>query len=206
MELLAARGTFEQLGAALEAKRCDDMLRVETGSAGKRVSRTFMFTDIVGSTELLGTMGDEMWEGVLRWHDETLRILIEKHRGQVVHTTGDGFFASFANAADAIACAIAIQQRLLHHRRDHGFAPPVRIGLHAAEATEIADDYAGLGVHEAARVGAAAEGGEILVTAETLAAIPVLQFEAGIDRELTLKGLPEPVRVMPIEWRLAARA
>jgi class 3 adenylate cyclase len=206
MELLAARGTFEQLGAALEAKRCDDLLRGETGPAGKRVSRTFMFTDIVGSTELLGTMGDEMWEGVLRWHDETLGILIGKHRGEVVQTTGDGFFASFANAADAIACAIAIQERLLHHRRDHGFAPPVRIGLHAAEATEIAGDYAGLGVHEAARVGAAAEGGEILVTAETLAAIPVLPFAAGIDRELTLKGLPEPVHVMPIEWRLAGRA
>jgi class 3 adenylate cyclase len=82
----------------------------------------------------------------------------------------------------------------------------VRIGLHAAEATEIAGDYAGLGVHEAARVGAAAEGGEILVTAETLVAIPVREFQVGIDRELTLKGLPEPVTVAPIEWRLAARA
>ena len=182
------------------------LLRGENDLAGKRVSRTFMFTDIVSSTELLGTMGDEMWEGVLRWHDETLSLLIERHRGQVVHPTGDGFFASFTHAADAIACAIAIQQRLLHHRRDQGFAPPVRIGLHAAEATEIAGDYAGLGVHEAARVGAAAEGGEILVTAETLAAIPDVQFESGIDRDLTLKGLPEPVRVTPIEWRLVGPA
>ena len=206
MELLAARGTFEQLGAALEAKRCDDMLRGEDGAAGRRVSRTFMFTDIVGSTELLGTMGDEMWESVLRWHDETLRILIGKHRGQVVHTTGDGFFASFADPAEAIACAVAIQQRLLEHRRDHGFAPPVRIGLHAAEATEIAGDYAGLGVHEAARVGAAAEGGEILVTVETIAALPTPSFQRGIERELTLKGLPAPVRAVPVEWRLAERA
>ena len=206
MELIAARGTFQQLGAALEAKRCEDLLRGENDLAGKRVSRTFMFTDIVGSTELLGTMGDEMWEGVLRWHDETLGILIGKHRGQVVHPTGDGFFASFADPEEAIACGIAIQQRLLDHRRDHGFAPPVRIGLHAAEATEIAGDFAGLGVHEAARVGAAAEGGEILVTAETLVAIPVREFQVGIDRELTLKGLPEPVHVMPIEWRLAGQA
>jgi class 3 adenylate cyclase len=206
MELLAARGAFEHLGAGLEVKRCDDLLRGENRLAGKRVSRAFMFTDIVASTQLLGTMGDEMWEGVLRWHDETLRTLIGKHRGKVVHTTGDGVFASFVGPAEAIACAIAIQQRLLDHRRDHGFAPPVRIGLHAAEATEIGGDYAGLGVHEAARVGAAAEGGEILVTTETLAAIAVPEFQVGIGRELTLKGLPEPVLVVPIEWRLAVRA
>ena len=54
-----------------------------------------MFTDIVGSTELVRSMGDEAWEAVLRWHDETLRTLIGTHRGEVVHTTGDGFFASF---------------------------------------------------------------------------------------------------------------
>jgi class 3 adenylate cyclase len=64
-----------------------------------------MFTDIVGSTELVRSMGDEAWEAVLRWHDETLRTLIGTHRGEVVHTTGDGFFASFPNAVAAVAGA-----------------------------------------------------------------------------------------------------
>jgi hypothetical protein len=132
-----------------------------------------MFTDIVGSTELVRSMGDEAWEAVLRWHDETLRTLIGTHRGEVVHTTGDGFFASFPNAVAAVASAVAVQRRLAEHRRKHGFAPPVRIGLHAAEATVIADDYAGLGVHEAARVGALAEGGEILATTATVSNGPM---------------------------------
>jgi class 3 adenylate cyclase len=203
LELRAAKAAFERLGARLEAERCEEMIRAgEAGGAGRRVVRTFMFTDIVGSTDLVRTMGDEAWEDVLRWHDETLRSLIGSHRGEIVHTTGDGVFASFADAAAAATCAVAIQRRLAEHRRRHGFAPPVRIGLHSAEATVIADDYAGLGVHEAARVGALAEGGEILVTAETVegSAVPV---GVGNEREVSLKGLAEPVRVASIEWREA---
>jgi class 3 adenylate cyclase len=137
---------------------------------------------------------------VLRWHDETLRTLIASHRGEVVHTTGDGFFASFADAAPAASCAVAIQQRLAEHRRRHGFAPQVRIGLHAAEATLAADDYLGMGVHEAARVGAIADGGEILVTAATVAD-PGFALRTGEEREVSLKGLAGPVRVLPILWR-----
>ena len=79
----------------------------------------------------------------------------------------------------------------------------MRIGLHAAEATAIADDYAGLGVHEAARVGALAAGGEILATASTVAdeASP---FAVGNEREVLLKGLAQPVRVVTIDWRTVA--
>jgi class 3 adenylate cyclase len=159
-----------------------------------------MFTDIVGSTALIETMGDEAWEGVLRWHDETLRTLIGSHRGEVVHTTGDGFFASFRDAGAAATCAVAIQRRLAEHRQRHGFAPRIRIGLHAAEATMIADDYAGLGVHEAARVGALAEADEIVVTASTAAA-EEMPFELSQEREVSLKGIARPVRVATIAWR-----
>jgi class 3 adenylate cyclase len=144
-------------------------------------------------------MGDEAWEAVLRWHDETLRTLIGTHRGEVVHTTGDGFFASFPNAVAAVASAVAIQRRLAEHRRKHGFAPPVRIGLHAAEATVIADDYAGLGVHEAARVGALAEGGEILATTSTVSHGP-MAFPTANERDVELKGLADPVPVVSIDW------
>ena len=200
LELGSAKAAFEGLGAVRDAERCEEMIRAgDAGDAGRRVVRTFMFTDIVGSTDLVRTIGDEAWEGILRWHDETLRTQIGSHQGEVVHTTGDGFFASFGDAAAAASCAVAIQRRLTEHRRKHGFAPQVRIGLHAAEATVIADDYAGLGVHEAARVGAIAEGGEILATVSTVSAAAI-PFAFGQEREVSLKGLAEPVRVVAIDW------
>jgi class 3 adenylate cyclase len=200
LELGSAKAAFEGLGAIRDAERCEEMIRAgDAGDAGRRVVRTFMFTDIVGSTDLVRTIGDEAWEGILRWHDETLRTQIGSHHGEVVHTTGDGFFASFGDAAAAASCAVAIQRRLTEHRRKHGFAPEVRIGLHAAEATVIADDYAGLGVHEAARVGAIAQGGEILATVSTVSAAGI-PFSFGQEREVSLKGLAEPVRVVAIDW------
>ena len=144
LELRSAKAAFEGLGAVRDAERCEEMIRAgDAGDAGRRVVRTFMFTDIVGSTDLVRTIGDEAWEGILRWHDDTLRTQIGSHRGKVVQTTGDGFFASFGDAAAAASCAVAIQRRLTDHRGKHGFAPQVRIGLHSAEATVIADDYAG---------------------------------------------------------------
>jgi len=201
LELQVAKDSFASLGARREADRCEELLRaVDEDAAGRRVIRTFLFTDIVGSTDLIGTIGDEAWNDVLSWHDDTLGTVIGSHGGTVVRTTGDGFFASFGDAGAALDCAIAIQRRLAEHRRRHGFAPQVRIGVHAAEATAVADDYAGLGVHEAARVGALAEGGEILATTSTVAAA-AMRVAAGEEREVSLKGLPHPVRVVSIGWR-----
>ena len=201
LELRTAKSAFERLGARLEVERCEQMLAAgERGGAGRRVTRTFMFTDIVGSTSLVESLGDEAWESVLRWHDEAIRTLVAAHRGEVVHSTGDGVFASFGEPADAAGCAIEIQRSLARHRTEHGFAPPVRIGLHAAEATAIADDYAGVGVHQAARVGASAEGGEILATVSTVSD-GEMGFGVANERELSLRGLAQPVRVVSIDWR-----
>jgi class 3 adenylate cyclase len=201
LELQVAKDSFASLGAQREADRCEELLlAADEDAAGRRVIRTFLFTDIVGSTDLIGTIGDEAWHDVLSWHDDTLGTVIGSHGGTVVRTTGDGFFASFGDAGAALDCAIAIQRRLAEHRRRHGFAPQVRIGVHAAEATAVADDYAGLGVHEAARVGALAEGGEILATTSTVVAA-AMHVAVGEEREVSLKGLPHPVRVVSIGWR-----
>jgi len=201
MELRTAASVFRGMGAVLEAERCEDALR--SGPAqdvGRRTVRTFVFTDIVGSTNLLEALGDEAWRDIRRWHDDTLRTIIEEHDGEVVQTTGDGFFAAFDRISTAISAAVAIQRSLAEHRRLHGFAPQVRIGMHSAEATSIADDYAGLGVHEAARVGAAASAGEILATCDSIAgdsiALPLTH-----ERSIELKGLTRPVRVVGIDWR-----
>jgi class 3 adenylate cyclase len=199
LELRAAQEAFVRIGAVLEAERCDELIDAAADVAGRRVTRTFMFTDIVGSTDLIGTIGDQAWNDVVRWHDETLRTLIGSHRGELVRTTGDGAFASFADADTALDCAIAIQRRLAEHRHRHGFAPQVRIGVHAAEASSVADDYAGLGVHEAARVSALAEGGQILATTSTVAGASGSVVTRD-ERDVMLKGLAEPVRVVSIEW------
>ena len=172
-------------------------LRGTTGPA-RRVVKTFMFTDIVGSTNLVEVMGDEAWETLLRWHDQTLRGLFVAHQGEEVVATGDGFFVGFDSPDAAVTCAVAIQRTLAEHRVKHGFAPQVRIGLHASDATQVGTNFRGKGVHEAARIAALAGGGEILASTDTVAGT---RFSFGGARHETLKGITEPVEVVTVEWR-----
>src|SRR5207247_2726084 len=162
-----------------------------TTRSQERVTRAFMFTDIVKSTDLVGAIGDEAWEDLLAWHDHTLRSLFASHGGQVAHHTGDGFFVAFDDAGAALACAIAVQRALAEQRRAHGFAPLVRIGVHAADATRRGQDFSGVEVHKAARVAALAEGGEILVTADSVASGKAGSVPLSEARAVTLKGVPE---------------
>ena len=177
----------------------DALLAGYTRPGGAREVRTFMFTDIVGSTALVEAIGDEAWHDLLHWHDEALRRCFAENAGEEVDHTGDGFFAAFPDAGSALACAAAIQRRLADHRREHGFAPKVRIGLHAAEATRVGRDFEGAGVHAAARIGALAEGGEILASVETVEGTGVVAV--GEPREVSLKGIARPVQVVAVDWR-----
>jgi class 3 adenylate cyclase len=159
-----------------------------------------MFTDIVDSTRLAEAMGDEAWDTVTRSHDRLLRAAAAENRGEEVKATGDGFFFAFADADDAIRAAVAMQRRLADQREAQAFAPVVRIGIHQAQANRVGLDYAGIGVNQAARIGAAADGGEILVSASSVAAMQRPVTEAG-RRSAELKGLSEPVEVVSVEWR-----
>ncbi len=159
-----------------------------------------MFTDIVKSTDLIGVIGDEAWSDLVRWHDETIRSVFGEHRGEEINHAGDGFFAAFDDAEVALRCAIAIQRRLADHRRTHGFAPQVRIGLHTAQSTSEGGMYRGKGVHEAARIGALAGGGEIVASCETLEDIETA-FRCSEERAVSLKGITEPVRVVSVAWQ-----
>ena len=163
----------------------------------RRVVKTFMFTDIVKSTNLLEALGDEAWESLLRWHDQTLRSLFVAHHGEEVVTTGDGFFVGFDSPDAAIGCAVDIQRTLAEHRRAHGFAPQVRIGVHAADANQVGRNFSGKGVHEATRIAALAEGGQILASQQTASA----QFTVSEPRAVTLKGITEPMPIVTVEWR-----
>jgi len=165
--------------------------------APRRVEKTFMFTDIEGSTALVAALGDDAWQGVLRWHDETLRSLFADHKGEEVVGTGDGFFVGFDSPDDALACAVAIQRRLAEHRRTQGFAPKVRIGVHASGATQVGKNFSGKGVHEAARIAALADGDEILASRTTAADA---RFPISEPRTVTLRGTTEPVEIVSVEW------
>jgi class 3 adenylate cyclase len=193
IELDGALATFERLGAIPEAARINELLgRVET-------RRTFLFTDIVDSTKLLATLGDEKWRRLLARHDELIAGAIAETGGEVVKHTGDGFFASFESGRAAVEAAVAIQRALAAEI----VAPDVRIGVHAGGAFRTSPDstdYGGQGVHVAARVGAAASAGEILVSAETLDGVAAA-FRLSEPRSESLKGVELPVEVVSVDWR-----
>jgi class 3 adenylate cyclase/ATP/maltotriose-dependent transcriptional regulator MalT len=200
LEYRAALAAFDRLGATPDARLATEALGQEAAArpAPRRVDRTFMFTDIVRSTNLVEALGDEAWGHLIRWHDEQLRAQFAAQRGEVVKAIGDGFFVAFQSASEAVECAVAIQRALQEHRRAHGFAPQVRIGVHAASASHEGLDYRGRGVNAAARVGALADGDEILATAET-AALAGTRPVTG-PRSVTLRGLAEPVEVVSLQW------
>jgi len=206
LELQAAATAFERLGAVPDARRAYEQLE----SLGVRPSivdatqgsqtKTFMFTDIVSSTGLVEAIGDDAWAELARWHDQTLRRLFVEHAGEEIDHAGDGFFVAFADAGAAVECAVAVQRVLFEHRRAHGFAPQVRIGLHIADAARHGVGYRGKGVHQTARIAALAEGGEILASGETLAGT-TLRFPASAPRSVELKGVSEPVELITINWQ-----
>ncbi len=200
LELRAALDEFQRLGARVDVAAAERELRdAEDRRAGPvQIRKTFMFTDIVGSTNLAEALGNEAWEHLLRWHDDTLRSLVASGGGETVNSTGDGFFVAFDSARQGVDCAVSIQRALRDHRASTGFAISVRIGLHTAEANRRGTDYSGTGVHVAARVAALAGGGEILVTAETLTeAGDVAATDA---REVPIKGVTAPVSLASIAW------
>ncbi len=200
LELQAARDEFHRLGAALDlaAAEREQQVVVQRRAGPSQVRKTFMFTDIVGSTILAERLGNESWERLLTWHDDVLRGLIARQGGEVVQSTGDGFFAAFDSPALAVASARAIQQSLAEHREAGDVGLSVRIGLHTADASRRGADYSGVGVHTAARVTALAGGEEILATEDTLAAAGEVA-SAGF-REETLKGVTARVRIASVVW------
>jgi len=200
-EFDSALAVFESLGAERDREAAARLLGrpPESRPRAQRVTRTFMFTDIVGSTELVASLGDDAWCDLLNWHDATLRSLFAEHSGEEIKQIGDGFFIAFTNPDAAIQCAVAVQQRLAGHRKANGFAPRVRIGVHGAEATHVSGDFSGRAVNEAARIGALAGADEILVSEKTLREAGD-GFKGSAATPMTLKGIPEPVPVVAIDW------
>jgi pimeloyl-ACP methyl ester carboxylesterase len=166
-----------------------------TGAQGTadfdRSLATVLFTDIVGSTQEAGRLGDRQWRYLLDEHHARIRRLLDRFRGTEVDTAGDGFFATFDGPARAIRCACAIREAV----REIGI--DIRAGLHTGEVERRGKAVTGLAVHVGARVAACAQANEVLDTGT----VQMLVLGSGIsfaDRgRHSLKGVPG-------EWQLFA--
>jgi class 3 adenylate cyclase/DNA-binding beta-propeller fold protein YncE len=162
---------------------------------------TFLFTDIEGSTGLLKQLGRDRYENVLAEHAEILRAAFAAHGGQVVDTQGDSFFAAFRAARDAVAAAAAAQHDLAACDWREGAEVKVRMGLHSGEPKAGGERYVGIGVHRAARVGAAAHGGQVLLSSVTRELVEddlpdgVFLRDLGLHR---LKDIDRPERISQV--------
>jgi predicted ATPase/class 3 adenylate cyclase len=122
---------------------------------------TFLFTDVEGSTRLLEELGADAYGGVLARHHGVCREAWAAHGGVEVDTAGDAFFVAFGRASGALSAAMAAQEGLV------ALGVRVRMGVHTGEAALTQTGYVGLEVHRAARIAAAAHGGQVVVSAST---------------------------------------
>jgi DNA-binding SARP family transcriptional activator/class 3 adenylate cyclase len=163
---------------------------------------TLLFTDLVGSTELLERIGDDEAERLRRLHFGLLRDVLAVRGGHEVKSLGDGLMVVFASAVGAVGCAVAMQQAVRrHNRRQPGLRLGVRIGLHVGDPISDEDDYFGTPVVIARRLCDAAEGGQIL-TSELVQGIV---GSRGGHRfrpvgDVALKGIATPVAAREIVW------
>jgi class 3 adenylate cyclase len=158
-----------------------------------RMLATVVFTDIVGSTQQAGELGDRRWRELLNVHDELTGRLVEEFGGRLVKTTGDGILATFDGPGRAIHCAVALKEELA------GIGVQLRAGLHTGEVELRDDDLGGIAVHVAARVMAAAQPDEILVSRT------VRDLAAGADITLEDRGM-YLLKGIDGDWQLHAVA
>src|SRR5579864_3933687 len=164
---------------------------------------TIMFTDVEGSTALRTSIGDRETDALFREHHTLVREQIEAHGGHDQGAAlGDGFLAVFVSTRRAVACAIGIEAALdSFNRARSGPSLSVRIGLNTGEVAWQDGQLSGEAVHAAARVCAAASGGQILVsdvTRQLAGTIPDVSFRDTGEHQL--KGFPEPWRLWEVVW------
>ncbi len=148
-----------------------------------RVLVTVLFTDIVDSTKHATEMGDRRWRGLIESHDKMMHTEINRFKGRVVKSTGDGFLATFDGPARAIHCAFAVSEEM----RRMGIE--IRSGLHTGEVELIGDDVGGIAVHTAARVLAKAKASEVWTSRTVKDLVAGSRFKFRERGTYSLKGL-----------------
>ena len=162
---------------------------------------TFLLTDIEGSTRIVARLRDR-YPALLEEHQRLLRDVFRAAGGVEVGTEGDSFFVVFPAAPNAVAAAAAAQQALEGHDWPEGEQVRVRMGLHTGEAILGGDNYTGIDLHRAARIAAAAHGGQVLLSEATHALVAQTLPEGVAARELgeyRLKDLSQPERLYQLE-------
>lgn len=161
---------------------------------------TFLFSDIEGSTRLLHRLGDG-YRDLVAQHRRVMRESAAEAGGTEIDAQGDAFFFCFTRARDAVAGALTAQRRLAAERWPGDAPVKVRMGLHTGEPTLGDEGYLGLDVVRGARIGAAAHGGQILVSETTRALLPRPLPDGAelVDLgEHTLKDMEEPERLFQL--------
>lgn len=154
---------------------------------------TVLFTDIVGSTERARAVGDTEWNRVLSQHDDLVRSALVRHAGREVKTTGDGVLATFESPTQAVQCASDIRDEVAR------LGIEIRAGIHTGECEMAGGDIAGIAVHAAARIEAAAGAREVWVSETTKALTAGSGLQFADQGEHDLKGLDEPLRLHRLE-------
>ena len=168
--------------------------------AGVDGTVTLVFTDLGDSTVLNEKLGDRAWLEVLSAHHQLVRSLVERHGGSTVKSQGDGFMLAFPSARRAVECAIEVQRAASAHKAGDE-ALQVRIGIHTGEVLRQGEDFFGRHVNLAARVGAAAQLGQILVSSLVQGVVSgdhELHFQG--PRCIELKGFDQPESVYEVVW------
>lgn len=196
------QGVIEDIQEWAGAEERDEIVHMAAADG----TVTLFFSDIEDSTALNDKLGDETWVKLLNVHDRIIRGRVDKYRGQVVKTAGDGFMVAFRDAEAACRAAVKVQRELDRSTdptlRRHG-PIRVRIGIHTGQVVAKEGDYFGRNVAMAARVADLADGGETLASnavKEALDADAAVRLEC--RDEVTLKGLPgthQVWRVLPLE-------
>jgi predicted ATPase/class 3 adenylate cyclase len=157
---------------------------------------TMLFSDLEASTELLGRIGADRYADVLEQHNRLLRKAFGQHGGYEVDTAGDSFFVSFSRAGDAVLAAEDAQRSLAAATWPDGVAVRVRMAIHTGEPLLVGAKYVGIDVHRAARIMAAAHGGQVLVSETTAPLLAGTSLrDLGLHR---LKDLLAPTRVFQL--------
>jgi len=148
-----------------------------------------LFTDVEGSTRLLGEVGAAEYADALREQQQLIRQTAADHDGFEVDTQGDAFFFVFRSARSAVACAQRAQERLAKT------FVRVRMGLHTGEALLVDGRYVGMDVHRAARIGAAGHGAQVVLSPTTVALLEPESFQLRDLGQHRLKDLSDPIRL-----------
>lgn len=158
---------------------------------------TMLFTDVVDSTRLSRSVGDAAWAVRIAGHFERERAAVEGAGGSVVKTLGDGGMYAFPSATSALRAAADIQIALTGAADDFS----VRMGIHTGDVVRNRQDLLGVTVNKAARVAAAADGGQILVSSATADMVNPSEFTFGAPITAHLKGIEATQTLVPFTWR-----